>query len=112
MSLTDTEELPHLLSGYFALLGGGPTTAELARRLRAIDKLDDLAAIDGDLDDPLWRVVPQIIMHRFGLAAFQAFETRHAAGRCHLGIGKPQRRPHASGSRRTDRRSVGASVRA
>lgn len=78
--MTDTEELSHLLSGYFALLGGGPTAAELARRLRAIDMLDDLAAIDGDLGDPLWRVVPQIIMHRFGLAAFQAFETRYTAG--------------------------------
>lgn len=79
--MTDTEELPHLLSGYFALLGGGPTAAELAHRLRTIDKLDDLAVIDGDLNDPLWRVVPQIIMHRFGLAAFQAFETRYAAGK-------------------------------
>ncbi|MFM0350341.1 hypothetical protein [Paraburkholderia sp. RL17-347-BIC-D] len=81
MSSTDTEELTRLLSGYFALLGGGPTAAELTRRLRDINKLDDLAAIDADLDDPLWRVVPQIIMHRFGLAAFQAFETRQAAGK-------------------------------
>lgn len=81
MSMTDTEELTHLLSSYFALLGGGPTAAELACHLSAIDKPDDLAAIDGDLDNPLWRVVPQIIMHRFGLAAFQAFETRHAAGK-------------------------------
>lgn len=79
--MTDTEELPHLLSSYFALLGGGPTVAELARRLRAIDRLDDLATIDGDLEDPLWRVVPQIIMHRFGLVAFQAFKTRYAAGK-------------------------------
>ncbi len=79
--MTDTEELPHLLSSYFALLGGGPTVAELARRLHAINKLDDLATIDGDLEDPLWRVVPQIIMHRFGLAAFKAFKTRHAAGK-------------------------------
>ena len=81
MSMTDTEELAHLLSDYFALLGGGPTAAELARRLRAINKLDDLAAIDGDLNNPLWRVVPQIIMHHFGLKAFQAFETQHAAGK-------------------------------
>lgn len=79
MSMTDTEELIHLLSGYFALMGGGPTAAELVSRLRTIDKLDDLGAIDGDRDDPLWRVVPQIIMHRFKLAAFQAFQTRHAA---------------------------------
>lgn len=78
--MTDAKELIHLLSGYFALLGGGPTAGELARRLRAINKLDDLATIDGDMDDPLWRVVPQIIMHRFGLAAFQTFEPRHAAG--------------------------------
>lgn len=81
MSTTDIEELIHLLSGYFALMGGGPTAAELASRLHDIDKLDDLAAIDGNLDDPLWRVVPQIIMYRFGLAAFQAFETRHAASK-------------------------------
>lgn len=81
MSITDGEELTHLLSGYFALIGGGPTAAELTSRLRAIDSPDDLIAIDGDLDDPLWRVVPQIIMHRFGLAAFQAFETRYAAGK-------------------------------
>jgi hypothetical protein len=81
MSIADTEELIHLLSGYFALMGAGPTTAELASRLRAIDKLDDVVTIDRNLDDPLWRVVPQIIMHRFGLAAFQAFETRHAAGK-------------------------------
>ena len=79
--MTDTEELTHLLSGYFALLGGGPTVAELARRLHCFDKLEDLVAIDGDLEDPLWRVVPQIIMHRFGLAAFQTFETRYAAGK-------------------------------
>lgn len=81
MSMTDTEELTHLLSTYFSLLGGGPTAAELACRLRAIDTLDDVAAIDGDLDDPLWRVVPQIIMDRFGLATFQSFETRYAAGK-------------------------------
>lgn len=81
MSITDTEELTHLLSGYFALMGGGPTAAELASRLSAIDKLDDVAVIDHDLNDPLWRVVPQIIMHRFKLAAFQAFQTRHAAGK-------------------------------
>jgi hypothetical protein len=79
--MIDNEELSHLLLGYFALLGGGPTSDELPRRLCTIDTLDDLATIDGDMDDPLWRVVPQIIMHRFGLAAFQAFETRHVAGK-------------------------------
>lgn len=79
--MTDIEELTGLLSGYFTLLGGGPTAVELARRLRAIDTLDDLAAIDGDLQDPLWRVVPQIIMHGFGLAAFQAFQSRHVASK-------------------------------
>ena len=81
MSMTDTEELIDLLSDYFALVGGGLMADELARRLSAINKLDDLTAIDGDMNDPLWRVVPQIIMHRFGLAAFQGFETRHTANK-------------------------------
>ena len=77
--MAETEQLIPLLSGYFALMGGGPTQNELARRLRAIDKLDDLATIDGDMDDPLWRVVPQIILHRFGLEAFKSFEPSHTA---------------------------------
>lgn len=81
MSKTDTEELIHLLSDYFALLGGGTRGDGLPRHLRAIDTLEDLAAIDGDLDDPLWRVVPQIIMHRFGLAAFKAFPPLHTVGK-------------------------------
>ena len=81
MSITDSEELLHLLSGYFALLGSSPTADELGRRLCAIDKLEDLAAIDRDMEHPLWRVVPQIIMHRFGLVAFQAFEPQHTAGK-------------------------------
>jgi hypothetical protein len=79
--MTKTEELTHLLSDYFALMGSGPTVAELAHRLRAIDTLGDLVAIDDDMGNPLWRVVPQIIMHRFGLVAFQTFETRHTVGR-------------------------------
>lgn len=78
--MTDTEELLQLLSSHFTLLGGGPTVEELTRRLRAIDTLEDLAVIDGDMDDPMWRVVPQIIMHRFGLTAFKAFDTQHEAG--------------------------------
>lgn len=77
--MTDTEDLSHLLSGYFALMGGGPTATELVRRLRTIDALDNLVAIDGQLDDPLWPVVPQIIMYRFGLEAFKAFKTQHLA---------------------------------
>lgn len=81
MSTTDAEELTKLLSSYFSMLGGGPTAAELTRRLGAIDTLNDLAAIDSDLDDPLWHVVPQIIMYRFGLEDFQAFETRYAIGK-------------------------------
>lgn len=79
--MAEPDELLHLLSGCFALLGEGPADAELADRLRGLDTLDALAAIDADMGHPLWRVVPQIIMHRFGLAAFQAFVPRHAAGR-------------------------------
>ena len=81
MSATDPEELTKLLSTYFTQLGQGPTVDELAHRLGTINTLDDLAAIDGDLDDPLWNVVPQIIMYRFGLAAFKAFETRFSVGK-------------------------------
>lgn len=73
--------LVHLLSTYFDLLGGSPTASDLVRRLRAIDNLDDLVAIDSDLNDPLWRVVPQIIMHNFGLTAFKEFRTRHTAAK-------------------------------
>ncbi|TYC51393.1 hypothetical protein ETQ85_24525 [Zoogloea oleivorans] len=80
MSMTDSDELTFLLSSFFDLMGGGPSESELSGRLRAINKLDDLNIIDSDLDDPLWRVVPQIIMHRFGLAAFQSFKARHKAG--------------------------------
>lgn len=79
MSITDREQLSHLLSSYFELQGGGATADEVLRRLRAIKELDDLVAIDDNLDDPLWRVVPQIVMYCFGLEAFQAFETRHIA---------------------------------
>lgn len=71
------EELTHLLSTYFNLLGGGPSVSELARRLRSIDNIDNLASIDGDLKDPLWRVVPQIVMYNFGLTAFKEFRPRH-----------------------------------
>lgn len=81
MYKTDNEELTNLLSSYFSLLGGCPTTAELTRRLDSIESLNDLYAIDGDIDDPLWRVVPQIIMHQFGLKDFQTFESRHGIGK-------------------------------
>jgi hypothetical protein len=79
MYVNDTGELSHLLSDYFALLGGDLTTTELVCRLEAINNLEDLVTIDGRLDDPLWPVVPQIIMHRFGLAAFQSFKVRYVA---------------------------------
>lgn len=75
--MIDTDNLQHLLSNYFTLVGGSMTEAELTRRLSSIEVLEDLNAIDNDLEDPLWFVVPQIIMHRFGLADFQAFKTQH-----------------------------------
>ena len=81
MSMTDTEKMTDLLCRYFDMMGGGPTRAELAHRLEAIDKPEDLVAIDGDLDDPLWGVVPQIVMRRFGLEVFKTFETRYAVGK-------------------------------
>lgn len=81
MSTTDNEELTRLLSGYFSVLGGGLPPEELACRLRAIHTLDDIAAIDGDKHDPLWRVAPQIVMQRFGVATFQAFQARHVLDR-------------------------------
>jgi len=79
MSVTDNEELVSLLSDFFFLRGGGPAREELLLRVGAITSPDDLIVIDQDTNDPLWYVVPQIAMHRFGQQAFQAFEPRHAA---------------------------------
>lgn len=71
--MTNPIELNKLLTEYFDVMGGGLGVNELARRLRNIDKPDDLTAIDRDMRDPLWSVVPQILMHRFGVDAFKAF---------------------------------------
>lgn len=81
MSTHETATLTELLADYFVVMDGGPAHEELARRLRAIATPSDLAAIDADLDDPLWSVVPQIVQHRFGLDAFKAFGTRHTVGK-------------------------------
>lgn len=74
---SDTKELFYLLLSYFSLIGNGPKPNDLACRLRAIKTLDDLVTIDNDLEDPLWYVVPQIIMHQFGMDAFKNFESRY-----------------------------------
>lgn len=81
MSITNPIELIELLSDYFALSGGGLGTDELACHLRTIEKPDDLTAIDRNTDNPLWPVVPQILMHRFGVQAFQAFKPSQAANK-------------------------------
>ncbi|MFZ4874536.1 hypothetical protein ACL9RI_05605 [Janthinobacterium sp. Mn2066] len=81
MSTTDNEELIGLLSDYFAVLGGGLPADELTHRLHAIRTPNDIAVIDDDQHDPLWRVAPQIMMQRFGVDAFQAFQPRHVIDR-------------------------------
>lgn len=77
MSTTDPFDFASLLSGYFDLRGTVLAPDYVASRLEAIVKLDDLAVIDQDACDPLWSVVPQIALHRFGQHAFQAFEPHH-----------------------------------
>lgn len=77
MSVIDPERLASLLSGFFHLRGGGPTKEELLPRIEAISSIEDIAALDRNPSDPLWIVVPQLVMHRFGVKAFQAFEPHH-----------------------------------
>lgn len=79
MSMTKPIELIKLLSDYFAISGGGLGANEVARRLRAIESPEDLTAIDRDKHDPLWPVVPQILMYRFGVQAFKAFKPSQEA---------------------------------
>lgn len=78
MFQTNTVQLNYLLSSYFIQLSRGKIPTDLENHLNAIKTIDDLVTIDGDFNDPLWHVVPQIIMYRFGLAAFQEFETRYS----------------------------------
>jgi hypothetical protein len=79
--MIESGSLVVFLSSFFRKMGCGPSTPELIRRLRNICELDDLVPIDRDPDDPMWTVVPQIIMHRFGLSAFQSFNTRYKVAR-------------------------------
>ncbi|MBO1329556.1 hypothetical protein OQ496_14160 [Acetobacter suratthaniensis] len=77
--MNNTEELIGLLSDYFLQKNGKPVRDELSQYVEAINTFEDLIAVDRDPCHPLWRVVPQIAMHRFGLETFQKFEPNYVA---------------------------------
>lgn len=81
MSKVNDDELADLLSEFFFFQGSSLTRNELLSRIEDISNQSDLILIDQDLRDPLWWVVPQIAMHRFGLAFFQTLEPHHKLDR-------------------------------
>ncbi|MCE7729344.1 hypothetical protein [Vibrio campbellii] len=77
MSENNYKQLSDWLFHYFCLQGISITKDELVVRLSSIHHIDDISDIDSNIEDPLWAVVPQLLMSMFDLDAFKAFKTSH-----------------------------------
>lgn len=77
MSVIESRQLALLLHDYFSIREQQLPIECLADSLDAINSLESLIAIDKDVSHILWRVVPQVVMHKFGLESFKAFRSTH-----------------------------------
>ena len=73
MSKISKDSLPSLLADYFILQGKEFHVKEISEQLKEAGSIKELHRIDRDLHNPLWPVVPQIIMYKFGLEEFKNF---------------------------------------
>lgn len=75
--MLDRKALSRLLFDHFCLCARPMPADHILERIAAVRTIDDVIAIDRDPADAFWMAAPQMVMHLFGLAAFQAFRARH-----------------------------------
>lgn len=77
MLIKKDEILSKLLAVFFQKQNIQMSFEYIFKRLKKITRIDDIIRIDQDIYDPLWLVVPQILIYKFGVQAFQDFQPAH-----------------------------------
>ena len=84
--MSNNNQLSELLFDFFYAQNEVLELKYIQDRLTNIKSITDLHAIDNNQGDPLWKVVPQILMYRFGLEAFKSFKIAHFVSKSFLFI--------------------------
>lgn len=86
MSVKKNETLSQLLDTFFRQQNIQVSFEYILNRLKKINCVDDIKGIDQNYDDPLWLVVPQILIYKFELAAFQEFQPSYSVNKSFIFI--------------------------